>query len=116
MMHGGNGKRGRRNSSVQTNELEEYFAELGTGANEHPTDSYRPGPPPDRSAMAEELRRLRAYVSYLGDKISELPHGPEVQAAKKRVFPKGVAPLSGIATALIAVAALSAARIFSERR
>jgi hypothetical protein len=115
-MHGRNRRRGRRNSSVQTNELDEYFAELGTGTNEHSADSYKLGPPADRSAMVEELRRLRAYVSYLGDQISELPRGPEVQAAKKRVFPKGGAPLSGIATALIAVAVLGAARILSERR
>ncbi|MCV9967454.1 hypothetical protein OIU34_37110 [Pararhizobium sp. BT-229] len=117
MMQGGNSKRGKRNISVQTNELAEYFADLTTETNEHVADKSEPEPPPDRSAIAEELRRLKAYVSNLGDQISELAHRAAGQAAKNRVSPKGRVPLSGIATVLIAVAALGiAARTLSERR
>lgn len=114
-MQGGGKKGGKRNSSVQTNELEEYFSALSSETDEHAEDHSAPAN--DTSAVAEEVRRLKAFVAHLGNQISELPNRPEIRARKKRVFSRAVVTHSGIATVLIAVAALGvAARVLSERR
>jgi hypothetical protein len=116
-MQGGGKKGGKRNSSVQTNELEEYFSALSSETNEHAEDRSKVATTNDTSAVAEEVRRLKAFVAHLADQISELPNRPGIRSGKKRVFSRGVVTPSGIATVLIAVAALGvAARVLSERR
>ncbi len=116
-MQGGGRKGGKRNNSVQTNELEEYFSALSTETNEHAEERLTVAPANDTSALAEEVRRLKAFVAHLGDQISELPDQRDIRAGKKRGFSRGIVTASGIATVLIAVAALGvAARFLSQRR
>jgi hypothetical protein len=116
-MQAGGRKGGKRNSSVQTNELEEYFSALGTETNEHVEDRSKVALTNDTSALAEEVRRLKAFVAHLRDQVSELPDKRENRAGKKQRFSRGIVTASGIATVLIALVALgAAARVLSQGR
>jgi hypothetical protein len=116
-MQGGGRKGRKRNGSVQTNELEEYFSALGTETDEHAEDRSKMAPTTDTSAVAEEVRRLKALVAHLGDQMSDLPNRREIRARKKPGFYRGVVTPSGVAIVLLAVAALGvAARVLSQRR
>jgi hypothetical protein len=114
-MQGGGRKGGKRNVSVQINELEEFFSALGTETDEYAEGRSKVAPATD--TVAEEVRRLKALVAHLGGQISDLPHRREIRAWKKRGFYRGIVTLSGVATVLLAVAALGvAARVLSQRR
>ncbi|MBW9061920.1 hypothetical protein JNB71_01170 [Rhizobium herbae] len=112
MMQGGGKTGGNRKHSGRRNELEEYFAELGDDPVERDAGFQQPEVSNTGGAQ-EDLRRLKAYVSYLGSRISELPESRLVAPARQR--PNYAAMTAGLATVLmVGIAAVFATRVLRD--
>jgi hypothetical protein len=109
MMQGGGKTGGNRKHSSRGNELEEYFAELGDEPVEQDAGFQQPEVSSTGDAQ-EDLRRLKAYVSYLRSRISELSERRLIAPARPR--PNYAAVTAGLATVvMVGIAATFATRV-----
>ena len=106
-MRGAIKKTGKRNLSDNGNELEEYFAEFDV-AELDPDDAARPNESHSGLTVAEEIRRLKAYVAHLGEQIVGFqPVQPsQAKATRPIAIDKivGLTVMVGIAAAVVVVA------------
>lgn len=107
MMQGGGKTGGNRKHSSRGNELEEYFAELGDEPVEQDAGFQQPDVSSTSDAQ-EDLRRLKAYVSYLRSRISELSERRLIAPARPR---PNYAAVTLATVVMVGIAAAFATRV-----